>query len=96
MLHDIKFSKNPSRFTITTSPTGVMMTYKDPESGEEFQLNAAEYKMYKEGGNDLVGVTNEEDFNKFMTACSLSRWVLWNKPTISASIKDYKKRFNLK
>ena len=66
MLHDIKFSKNPARFTITTSPTGVMMTYKDPDSGEEFQLNAAEYKMYKEGGNDLVGVTNEEDFNKFM------------------------------
>ena len=29
------------------------------------------------------------------TAGALSRWILWNKPTRSASIKDYKKRFNL-
>jgi len=26
----------------------------------------------------------------------LARWILWNKPTIKESIKDYKKRFNLK
>jgi len=25
----------------------------------------------------------------------LSWWILWNKPTIKASIADYKKRFNL-
>ena len=25
----------------------------------------------------------------------LSYWILWNKPTIQASIKDYKSRFNL-
>ena len=29
------------------------------------------------------------------TAGSLSRWILWNKPTLTASIADYKKRFNL-
>lgn len=29
------------------------------------------------------------------TAGSLARWVLWNKPTLRASISDYKKRFNL-
>ena len=29
------------------------------------------------------------------TAGALSRWVLWNKPTLNESIKDYKKRFNL-
>lgn len=66
MLHDIKFSRHPERFQIMTGPTGVTMTYNDPDTGETFTLNAAEYKMYKEGGNDLVGVTNEEDFNKFM------------------------------
>jgi len=26
---------------------------------------------------------------------ALSRWILWNKKTISASIADFKKRFNL-
>ena len=66
MLHDIKFSRHPERFQIMTGPTGVTMTYNDPDTGETFTLNAAEYKMYKEGGNDLVGVTNEGDFNKFM------------------------------
>lgn len=30
------------------------------------------------------------------TAGSLARWVLWNKETRSASIADYKRRFNLK
>ena len=35
-----------------------------------------------------------EDWNKPDTAGALSRWILWNKPTISASIADYKSRFN--
>lgn len=30
------------------------------------------------------------------TPGSLSRWVLWNKPTLQGSINDYKKRFKLK
>lgn len=36
-----------------------------------------------------------ENWNKPDTAGALSRWVLWNKETLEASIKDYKKRFNL-
>ena len=31
-----------------------------------------------------------------MTAGALSRWILWNKPTISGSLKDIQKRFNIK
>ena len=30
-----------------------------------------------------------------LTAGSLSRYVLWNKPTIKASIEDFKSKFNL-
>jgi len=37
-----------------------------------------------------------ENWNDPMTAGALSRWILWNKPTLSGSIKDYKKRFKLK
>jgi predicted HTH transcriptional regulator len=37
-----------------------------------------------------------ENFNDPMTAGALSRWILWNKPTISASISDFLKRFKLK
>lgn len=30
------------------------------------------------------------------TPGSLSRWILWNKPSYSESLKDYKNRFKLK
>jgi len=36
-----------------------------------------------------------EQFNNPTTAGALSRWILWNKPTVKASIADYKKRFNI-
>lgn len=36
-----------------------------------------------------------EPFNKVLTPASLSYYLLWNKPTLSASIKDYEKRFNI-
>ena len=37
-----------------------------------------------------------EDWENPMTAGALSRWVLWNKPSLKASWKDYKKRFGFK
>jgi len=37
-----------------------------------------------------------ENWNDYMSAGALSRWILWNKPTLKASIADYKKRFKLK
>ena len=36
-----------------------------------------------------------ENWNDYKSAGSLSRWILWNKKTLSASIADYKNRFNL-
>jgi hypothetical protein len=37
-----------------------------------------------------------EDWNDYTSAGSLSRHILWNKPTLKASIEDYKKKFKLK
>ena len=37
-----------------------------------------------------------EDWTNPLTAGALSRWILWGEPTLDASIKDFKKRFNLK
>ena len=34
-----------------------------------------------------------ENWNSPMTAGSLSRWILWNKPGFRDSVKDYKYRF---
>ena len=36
-----------------------------------------------------------ENWQNPMSAGSLSRYILWNKPTLRASISDYKGRFNL-
>ena len=36
-----------------------------------------------------------ENWNNPMTAGAISRWVLWNRKTLEASIKDYKKKFKL-
>tara|TARA_R110000824_G_scaffold12315_1_gene54152 strand:+ start:98 stop:394 length:297 start_codon:yes stop_codon:yes gene_type:complete len=45
--------------------------------------------------NYLLRHKKNEDWNDFMTAGSLSRWILWNKKTLKSSIADYKKKFNL-
>jgi hypothetical protein len=37
-----------------------------------------------------------ENWDAYMTAGSLSRWILWGKPTLKESISDYKRRFKLK
>ena len=37
-----------------------------------------------------------ENWNDKFSAGALSRWVLWNKTSLSASIANYKSRFNLK
>jgi hypothetical protein len=36
-----------------------------------------------------------ENWNDPKSAGALSRYILWNKTTLSASIADFKKRFNL-
>ncbi len=36
-----------------------------------------------------------ENWNNFLTAGSLSRFLLWNRKTLKASIADYKRRFKL-
>jgi hypothetical protein len=36
-----------------------------------------------------------ENWNDPTSAGALSRWILWNEPTLSLSIKDFKRRFNL-
>ena len=36
-----------------------------------------------------------ENWNDYMSAGALSRWILWEKPTRAEAIKSYKKKFNL-
>lgn len=36
-----------------------------------------------------------ENWDDPMTAGALSRWILWNEPTLEGSIRDFRRRFNL-
>lgn len=36
-----------------------------------------------------------ENWNDPTSAGALSRWILWNKPTIKGSVRDFKKRFDV-
>ena len=36
-----------------------------------------------------------ENWNDFKSAGALSKWILWNKPTLEASIADYRRRFKI-
>ncbi len=36
-----------------------------------------------------------ENWNNYMSAGALSRWLLWNKPTLKESLEDFKNKFNL-
>ena len=53
--------------------------HKDPERKERY------LKRHKP----------RENWTKPDTSGSLSRWILWNKPTFEASLADYKRRFKL-
>ena len=41
----------------------------------------------------LIRHRKNENWNNPKSAGALSRWILWNLPTIEASLRDYKKRF---
>ena len=46
--------------------------------------------------NYIARHKERENWNDYMTAGSLSLWILWNKPTLTASIEDYMRKFKLK
>jgi len=37
-----------------------------------------------------------EDWSDPTSPGALSRWILWNKPTVEASLRDYKRRFGFR
>tara|TARA_R110000803_G_scaffold163763_3_gene227464 strand:- start:1718 stop:2008 length:291 start_codon:yes stop_codon:yes gene_type:complete len=44
----------------------------------------------------LARHSKNENWNNYDTAGALSRWILWNKTSLSASIANYKSKFSLK
>lgn len=53
-------------------------------------------KSIRDEKKRLYKLRHQNDrINEPMTPGALSMWILWNKPTIEASLKDYLKHFNL-
>jgi len=61
-------------------------TIYSKEDKAKAEIKKASYLARHEG---------REDWSNPMSAGALSRWVLWNKPTLKASIADFRKRFGL-
>lgn len=59
--------------------------------------NKDEGKIFANHRKDLYIMRHKmkEDWNDPTSRGALSRYILWNLPTLEASIADYKKRFNL-
>ena len=75
--------------------------YKDGKKIKTTHFGAAgmsDYTKHKDSNRKKRYMTRHrkrENWNNYMSAGSLSRYILWNKPTLKASIADYKKKFNL-
>ena len=69
------------------------------DDGKKVHFGASGYEDYTTHGDEerkksyLARHRKNENWNDPRTAGSLSRWILWNKRTLTESIKDYKKRF---
>ena len=65
------------------------------------KFGAFGYEDYTQHGNKIRKESYlkrhkaREDWTDPRTAGTLSRYLLWNKPTLEASIEDYIKRFNM-
>jgi hypothetical protein len=57
----------------------------------------SDYTLHKDKARKeryILRHSKTENWDDPTTAGALSLWILWNKPTLKASIIDYKKRFN--
>ena len=93
MLLDIAKGYNPERFQVIGTPSGFDITYTGAD-GKEFNLNANDYKSYKEGGNDLVSTVNGKEFDTFIGGIWGELKEDW-KP-VQTKIIDYREELNEK
>jgi hypothetical protein len=70
----------------------VQTTHFGQNGASDYTVNKNEdrKKLY------LLRHKKNENWQDFKSAGSLSRYILWNKPTLKASFDDYLKKFNLK
>jgi len=92
----IKKSTNPKKKLMAVFSASGSSRTKTIHFG---QAGAPDYTKTKDKERKRLYILRHrqrENWNSPTTAGALSRWVLWNKESRSASINDFKRRFNLK
>jgi hypothetical protein len=64
--------------------------------GEAGASDFTKHRDVARKGRYLARHRAREDWTNPRTAGALSRWILWNKPTLRDSIADFKRRFRLR
>ncbi len=93
--HLIKITKS------TNSNKKLMAIFKDCHTERQKTTHfgakgMSDYTIHKDNDRKKRYISRHsanENWNNPTTAGALSRWILWNKPTLKASISDYKKKF---
>ena len=71
------------------------------DDGKEVKFGASgysDYTIHKDEARKeryLDRHRKNENWNDPQTPGALSRWILWNKPSLQESINDFKRRFDL-
>ena len=93
----------------STNKDKKLMAKFERENGRQFTIHFGangmmDYTKYYKQDKEVAKIKREsylssyranENWNDPTTAGSLSRWILWNLPTLEASVKDFKKKFNI-
>lgn len=84
--------KGKKLMAVFTGPNG---RKKTTHFGAEGMSDFTKHKDKERKQRYITRHRKNENWNDPMTAGALSRWVLWNKPSLRASISDFKKKFRL-
>lgn len=96
MYVDIKKSTNKEKKLMAVFFNNEKQKIKTTHFGASGYSDFTKHKDEERKKRYLERHKKNENWNDYTSAGSLSRYILWNKPTLKASIDDYKKRFKLK
>jgi hypothetical protein len=69
---------------------------KTTHFGQEGASDYTQHGDMQRKANYITRHKARENWDDYMSSGSLAYYILWNKPTLSASIEDYMSRFKLK
>jgi hypothetical protein len=87
--------------SIKKSPRKEKKLVAEFDDGTKTHFGASGYSDFTKTGDEdqkrryIARHGAQESFTDPKAASTLARYVLWNKPTLTASVSDYKKRFSL-